>query len=164
MGIIIGEPGLRTDLTRTFDQDGNSTSITDEAGNVFSYSFDASNRKKTCSITRATGFIGTTSQTWTYDGLSRRTQSSDNNDPSESTDDVTCQYFFDSLSRLVEETQKIGSGTARAVSFNYDTATANSVLVESAYFYPDGRRIENTYDRLDRLETRRDNGQSSDIG
>ena len=62
---------------------------------------------------------GTTSQTWQYDGLSRLTQCTDNND-SGTADDVTCTWFFDSLSRQVEETQKIGALSTEANSCSYD--------------------------------------------
>ena len=148
-----------TDITLTYDPDSNVSTIVDEAGNSFACTYDALNRKKSCSITRASGFIGTTSQTWKFDGLSRMTECFDNNDPTPTSDDVVCQYFYDSLSRKVEETQKIGSLSAKAVSCSFELdcgCGAPAVALPSMCTYPDGRKVDNEYDRLDRLLSRHD--------
>lgn len=152
-----------TDIVYAYDKDSNVTSTTDEATNVFACSYDALNRKKGCTITRATGFVGTTSQSWKYDGLSRQTQCFDNND-SGTGDDVTCDYFYDSFSRKVEEQQTVGTVGPKAISCSFDVASSGSVGGCSADTYPDGRQTNNTYDRLDRLVDRTDNGQGSAIG
>jgi len=148
-----------TDITYTFDRDSNVTSTEDEAANTIARTFDALNRRITCSITRATGFIGTTGQTWKYDGLSRMTECFDNNEPTSTTDDVACQYFYDSLSRKVEETQKIGDLGAKAVSCGYEIdcgCGGNAIVLPSECIYPDGRKVHSGYDRLDRLVSRND--------
>jgi len=154
-----------TDIDREYDPDSNVTQITDEATNDIDCTYDALNRKKTCTIQRATGFLGTTSQTAAYDGLSRKTECFDNNDPTPTTDDVTCQYRFDSLSRTVEESQQIGSaGVTRTISCDYDINTAGAEYQCESTVYPDNRRVDSTFDRLDRLLDRTDNGQGSAIG
>src|SRR5262249_44537030 len=75
-----------TDTTSAFDMDNNMVERLDEAGNDFVYTFDALNRRKTCTVTLVKGFAGTTNQTWKYDGLSRLTQETDNNNPAVTTD------------------------------------------------------------------------------
>ena len=154
-----------TDITFVYDEDSLVTSRTDEAGNVLTYTYDGNHRRKKVEVTtQASGFIGTEEMTFKYDGLGRRTESfDDNNGTSSDSDDITCTWVYDSLSRLVEENQKIGSGSPRAVTCNFD-AGEGSIRRESSCIYPDEREVENTYDALDRLLTRRDNGQSSDIG
>ncbi|MBI1927157.1 RHS repeat protein, partial [Candidatus Poribacteria bacterium] len=152
-----------TDIAYAYDRDSNVSTLTDEAGNVFACAYDALNRKKSCAITRAAGFIGTTGQTWEYDGFSRMTLCFDNNEGG-TADDVTCKYFYDSLSRKVEETQQIGALSAKATSSNFDIAQSGAVGQYSATIYPDGRRVDSTYDTLDRLLSHRDNGQGSNIG
>ncbi len=148
-----------TDITRTYDLEANLTGLVDEAGNTFAYTYDALNRRKACTITPSTGFIGTTSQTWKYDGLSRLTEATDNNDPNTSSDDIVCQIFHDSLSRLVEEIQKIGSLSAKAISFNYKldcSCGMPSTSQPSQCTYPDGRAVRSRYDNMDRLVYRND--------
>lgn len=153
-----------TDITFFYDRDNNVVKLVDEATNNFDCAFDALNRKKDCDITRAGGFIGTTLQEWQYDGLSRMTFCLDNNQPALATDDVLCEYFYDSLSRKVEETQKIGQLAKKAISCNFDVEKAGVVNQCSATIYPDDRQVDNLYDTLDRLISRTDKGQTSAIG
>jgi len=153
-----------TDTTNNYDKDSNVISVTDEAGNMFAFSFDALNRSKNLDITRAAGFIGTDRQTRDYDGLSRLTESTDNNEPATTTDDLLVRYFYDSLSRKVEESQKIGPLSAKASSCDYDIAAGGAVAEASSCTYPDSRTVDSFYDTLDRLVHKRDNGQTSNIG
>jgi RHS repeat-associated protein len=147
-----------TDITLTYDPDSNAITKVDEAGNSTACTYDAINRKKTCTITPASGFVGTTSQTRKYDGLSRLTECFDNNG-SGTTDDVTDKHFYDSLSRAVEESQQIGSLSTRAISYSYelDCSCGSPALgLPSETTYPDGRRVHSEWDRLDRLTGRHD--------
>jgi RHS repeat-associated protein len=153
-----------TDITYTYDRDSNIVTRVDEAGNNFACTYDALNRKKTCMINRAVGFIGTTQQTWTYDGLSRLTSVFDNNDPATTADDATTTDFYDSLSRTIEEQQRIGPLPPKAITFSYDIAASGSVDQLSALIYPDGRQLDSTYDNLNRLIGHTDHGQASAIG
>ncbi|MEK7827156.1 MAG: hypothetical protein AAB299_05405, partial [Thermodesulfobacteriota bacterium] len=88
-----------------YDKDNNLVKATDENGSVIEFTYDALNRVTQKDITKASGIIGTTQQTFEYDGLSRLTKSFDNNDPDDSTDDATVTYAYDSLNRLIEEVQ-----------------------------------------------------------
>jgi hypothetical protein len=48
------------------------------------------------------GVVGTTALTYQYDGLSRGTRGSDNNEPADSADDSLITNAYDSLSRVIE--------------------------------------------------------------
>ena len=95
-----------TDIINAYDKDSNLVQVTDEATNILQYTFDALNRRKQLDITRAAGFVGTTKQTWKYDGLSRLGECTDDNEPVPTNDDLLCTYFYDSLSRKIEELRK----------------------------------------------------------
>lgn len=136
-----------------YDQDNNLVKMTDENGTVIDFSYDALNRLTQKDITRASGIIGTTQQKFEYDGLSRVTKSLDNNDPDDDTDDATVTYAYDSLSRLVEEIQN-----GQAVSSQWDGDNNRLTLI-----YPNGRKIETTYDKLDRIDRVKDAGATSNI-
>ena len=101
---------------------------------------------------------GTTIQNFQYDGLSRRTYAFDNNDPTTTADDSTVTDAYDSLGRIIEETQQIGSQPAQAI----DSACAPDDL-RKTLTYPNGRVETYTYDNLDRLATVRDQGAGQDI-
>ncbi|WP_372369012.1 hypothetical protein [Candidatus Uabimicrobium sp. HlEnr_7] len=58
--------------------------------------------------------VGTTQQTFQYDGLSRLIRATDNNDPSDPNDDSEVIKVYDQLSRLVEERQN-----GKIVSMNW---------------------------------------------
>ncbi len=157
-----------TDINFTFDPDSNVILILDEAGNKFNCTFDALNRKKSCAIKRAPGFVGTTAQAWLYDGLTRNTFCIDDNVPIvdgdfAAEDDVTCSYVYDSLSRKIEETQQVGaSASVNAISCDYDVEQGGIEFQCSATTYPDGRRVVSTFDTLDRLVSRADEGFEGD--
>ncbi|MBI1742220.1 RHS repeat-associated core domain-containing protein [Candidatus Acetothermia bacterium] len=97
--------------------------------------------------------IGTTVQEFEYDGLSRMTRSFDNNEPEDSKDDATVIYAYDSASRLLEEVQN-----SQAVSSRWMGDDNRVELV-----YPNGREIETTYDKLDRINTIKDKGAPKNI-
>ena len=52
--------------------------------------------------------VGTTKQDFQYDGLSRLTRATDNNDPTTAADDSVVTDAYDSLGRIIEEAQTIG--------------------------------------------------------
>ena len=145
-----------TTITYQYDLDDNVTSITDENGSVVAYQFDALNRRKSSSVNRAPGVVGTTASTYEYDGLSRLTRATDNNEPGDAGDDSVLTYSYDSLSRVIEEREQIGAFPSRAVSTGWRTENLASTLT-----YPNGRVIEFTYDRLDRPNTIGDQGAPS---
>ncbi|MDV6029602.1 MAG: hypothetical protein F9B45_05755 [Phycisphaera sp. RhM] len=90
--------------------------------------------------------IGTTKQDFQYDGLSRPTRSTDNNDPGTTADDSITQMAYDSLSRVVEETQQIGTGSIQAIDSIWRSENLLKELI-----YPNGRTVDYTYDDLDRI-------------
>ena len=101
---------------------------------------------------------GTTIQNFRYDGLSRVTYAFDNNDPTTPADDSTVTDAYDSLGRVIEETQTIGSQPTQVI----DSAWRSDNL-RSSLTYPNGRVELYTYDGLDRLKTVSDQGVSQPI-
>ena len=97
--------------------------------------------------------VGTTTHDFRYDGLSRMTHATDNNDPAATSDDSVITFAYDSLGRLIEEAQQIGSLAPAIVSTAWRAGNLRSSMT-----YPDGRQIVYTYDRLDRLNTIADAG------
>ncbi len=92
--------------------------------------------------------VGTNKQDYQHDGLSRLTRASDNNEPTDASDDSTIADAYDSLSRVVEETQQIGARPAKAISSAWRAENLRAALV-----YPNGRGIRQTFDKLDRLQS-----------
>jgi RHS repeat-associated protein len=102
--------------------------------------------------------VGTTKQDFQYDGLGRLTRSTDNNNPTDPTAASTVTDAYDSLSRVIQETQQTGAGPAQAVSSGWRAENLRSSLT-----YPNGRVEVYTYDHLDRLATVADQGAGTDI-
>ncbi len=142
-----------TSITYEYDADDNLVWVTDENGSVTRCRFDALNRPTSCRVARAAGVVGTTAASFEYDGLSRLTRATDNNEPAVATDDSIITFAYDSLSRVIEETQQIGSLPARAVSSAWRAENLRSGLT-----YPSGRVLEFAYDKLDRLKAVSDRG------
>ncbi len=86
------------------------------------------------------------------------TLATDNNDPTNPDDDSTVTDAYDSLGRVIEETQQIGSQPAQAI----DSAWRADGL-RSSLTYPNGRVEVYTYDTLSRLVTVSDQGASQPI-
>ncbi|MCH9021783.1 MAG: hypothetical protein IID32_03360, partial [Planctomycetes bacterium] len=146
-----------TETQTGYDPDFNIVSNVDEAGNAFTQTYDALDRMKTRTIIRAAGFVGTTQQSWQYDGLNRMTLCFDNNEPSSLADDVTETNAFGSLSRRIESTQQVGAAAAvKVVSCAYDIEAGGTEFNCTTCTYPDGRQVVSMYDRLDRLVSRAD--------
>ncbi len=142
-----------TTKTYVYDADDNVVTFTDQNGSVHTNRYDGINRLIQTDVSRAAGVEGTTLWTFEYDGLSRQTLATDNNDPGAATDDSVVEFRYDSLSRVVTEVQN-----GRTVASEFDGIGNRLQLT-----YPDGRVIENTYDGLDRLATVADQGSLSNI-
>ncbi len=142
-----------TTKTFEYDKDSNLVKATDENGSVTEFTYDALNRLTQKDVTRASGVIGTTQQAFEYDGLSRLTKSLDNNNPNDTADDATVAYAYDSLGRLLEEVQN-----GKAVSSQWDGSNNRLALI-----YPNVRKIETSYDKLDRIDTIKDSGSATNI-
>ncbi|MCB0121429.1 MAG: RHS repeat protein, partial [Caldilineaceae bacterium] len=145
---IADQCGPPTTVLLHYDADDNLIRITDENGSVINYSHDAINRRTRADIVRGPNVVGTTLEVYTYDGLSRRTQTTDNNEPDDISDDSTATYAYDSLSRVIEETQQIGTQQAKVISSGWRAENLRIGLT-----YPNRRRLTYTFDLLDRLQT-----------
>ena len=74
--------------------------------------------------------------------------------------EITISIF----STKLKETQQMGvSATIQVVTCGYDIEAGNAVEQPTELIYPDGRVVESTYDELNRLLTKTDQGQSSPI-
>jgi RHS repeat-associated protein len=144
----------------TYDRDDNVVRVVDQNGTIMTRTFDGDNRLVQVDVNRASsrgahrsgGFkdpnlkwqiTGTTLQRFEYDGLSRLTLAFDNNDPDDKLDDQPVTYSYDSLGRVLEERQCEFPVSARWTGDN------NRVGLT----YPNGRAIELTFDKLDRVDT-----------
>ena len=128
-----------------FDRDNNVTEFRDNNGTVVTNSFDAIHRLARKAIARSTiaNVVGTTLQEFQYDGLSRLTLATDNNDPNNFDDDSIVARKYDSLSRLLEEVQ---NGKVVSTNWREEADIADCT-------YPNGRQIAYSYDKLDRIKT-----------
>lgn len=88
----------------TYDRDDNPTAIVDPNGSMVTSTFDALHRLVRRDVERAPGIVGTTEETYAYDGLSRWTLASDNNGAPDTVHSV--ERVYDSLSRILEERQR----------------------------------------------------------
>jgi len=111
----------------------------DANGTVQANIFDALDRLESRTISRAMGVLGTTAESYGYDGLSRLVLAAD--------DDSTVTLRYDSLSNVVEETLQIAAGPQRSVFSTHD-GVGNKLVTT----YPSGRDVATTYDALDRVD------------
>ncbi|WP_372369015.1 RHS repeat-associated core domain-containing protein [Candidatus Uabimicrobium sp. HlEnr_7] len=141
------------ETTVEYDKDSNVIRTTDNNGSVCDYVFDGIHRTTTKNITRAANIEGTTQQTYEYDGLSRLTKATDNNNPNDAQDNTTVTRNYDSLSRLVEEQQ---NGKVISMNWREGADLANCT-------YPNERVIEYTYDKINRVGEIKDAGATTAI-
>ena len=101
--------------TRRDGRAGRGTAIVDRAGNEIDLGYDDLNRLTAPEATLASGFGGDTLDGFAYDALGRRTQAED--------DDSIVQFTYDSLGRVLTETQgsKPGLGRRTYKVFSSDT-------------------------------------------
>jgi RHS repeat-associated protein len=129
------------EFVSVYDRDDNVRQVTDPNGSVTQNTFDVLNRLTRATVQRAAGIGGTTEVIFEYDGLSRQTRSVDNNGGAATAQ--TCEYVYDSLSRVLEDRQ---NGQPISTVWSGDSKRLRCV-------YPGGRTIDLTYDRLDRAKT-----------
>jgi YD repeat-containing protein len=116
----------------------------DANGTFTSSSFDPARRLVARSVSPAAGVEGTTLQQFQNDGLGRITYASDNNGFG-SADDVWDALAYDSLGRILEETQGTNLGT-----FSTDTGWLAEGLRQSIT-YPSGRQVYYQFDSAERM-------------
>jgi YD repeat-containing protein len=126
-----------------YDRAGNRVQETDPNGNIIVHTYDALNRRVQTQVTPVSQAVGTTVQTFAYDGLSRLTQATDNNDPANSSDDSTIALTYDSQGNTLTEIQD-----GKTVTGTYDGLGNRLTLA-----YPGGITLSMTYDALNRLQT-----------
>ncbi len=126
--------------TRTFGYDpaNDITSYTDENGSALSNTFDVLGRKTAVSITAATGVVGTTAQTFQFDGLSRTVFGRD----TAGTGNADAGFIFDSISRVLEE-QQTYAGYPR-----YATKNASTSYPATGFTFPSNRQLTIGFDAL----------------
>ena len=132
-------------ILREYDLAHNVTKTTDPAGTVIDDTFDDVNRNTSRSITLASGFVGTTSETRTYDALNRITVNQDN--------DYKLEYGYTVIglrSYLATETQSYVGGTAysKTVSKTYD---ANGNRLTEVYPAGANLSLTNAYNTINQL-------------
>lgn len=146
-------------LTRVTDPRGNQTNIayttaglvqtiTDAMSNVTTYAYDTLNRLTTLTPPSAftTGSFG-----FSYDALSRRTQMTRPNN-------VTTDYTYDNLSRLLSVLHKLSGGTIDGASYTVD-AVGNRTA--KANLLPSGPVENYTYDAIYQLAQVVQNGSTT---
>lgn len=122
----------------TYFADGSLSGWTDENGTVVANTLDNDSRLTSRSITRATGVLGPTSENYSYDGLGRLTEAKNSNS--------TVQFSYDTLSRLVSETQgpnPIGQNGKTISYTHFDDGSRATCIYASGYrvnYTTDGNR------------------------
>jgi YD repeat-containing protein len=139
--------------TNVYNEASNVIEYTDENGSVFTNTFDAAGRKTAVSISLASGVVGTTAQSFQYDGASRMTFARDSVGAAHA--DVTLVYY--SLSRVVEDSQTF-DGNTRSV-----TSEAFTSYPVTQFAFPNGRQITNTFDALYRRTLVEETSGGADI-
>jgi RHS repeat-associated protein len=142
--------------TETFGYDDahNLTSYTDQNGTSVANTYDAADRLTSRAITLATGVYGPSAETFTHDALGRLTmaQNSGTGRPT-----IRVERTYDTLGRILSETQKMTSWTDRTMSYVYD-----GVGNVTRKTYPSSLRLDITSDALGRW-TKLEDASSSDI-
>jgi RHS repeat-associated protein len=123
-----------------YDAADNLNQWIDPNGTQVDLTYDDNNRDTARTITRGTGVVGTTSESYAYDALDRMTEAQD--------DDVTLDLTFDSLSRKLTEVSGLNpmSTSGKTTSTTYDGASNVTQVA-----YPDGSFVVNrTVDDVNR--------------
>lgn len=136
--------------TLTYNGDHQQTGLIDENNTEHTFAYDGLGRQVSHTLVydparKIAGdtlplLVGTTLRTYEYDGLSRLTRCTDNNDPGDGDDDWAVDRRYDSLGRLVKESQ---NGQVLSAGYTSDDRTE--------LCYPAGNRtVHYTYDPHDR--------------
>jgi len=137
-------PGT-TNVGYTYDANDNVTQTIDAATNDIDDTYDSLNRRTARAVTRATGFLDTTSETFTYDAADRLLTAEDN--------DYKVEHTYGVLgmdSNVYEEKQSYATGTAylKTVTKKYD-AVGN----KTSEVYPSSLALTYAYTDVSLLDT-----------
>jgi YD repeat-containing protein len=130
-----------TFATLEYDGRGLPALVVDENGTRHTSAFDVRGRLIGTTFSRAPGVEGTTTIGYEYDGLSRLTRVSDNNDPGTPDDDRTVLLGWDSLSRPLEELHRTPNAPDLAIDYGWLASDRMLSVVQ-----PDGRSAALAYD------------------
>jgi RHS repeat-associated protein len=106
-----------SDVTYTYDAEDNATQTIDAIGNDIDDTYDSLGRRTARAVTRASGVLDTTTETFTYDAMDRLLTAED--------DDYEVEFVYGVLglsSNVYQEKQSYATGTAylRTVTKKYD--------------------------------------------
>ena len=119
-----------------YDLAHNTTKVTDPAGNVIVDVFDVLNRNTARTVTRATGFLGTTTETRTFDPLNRIATNAD--------DDYHLTHGYAEIgfrSLIASETQTYTGATGYPLTVTKGYDSRGNVIAEG---YPAGANLSLT--------------------
>lgn len=133
---------ILTTFSSGYDVHDNAILTRDANATIVHTAYDLLNRSTSSVVTRGPGIFGTTSESFQYDGLSRRILAQDN------ASRVTSAY--DSLSNLTAETSNLNPPTFPAGSDRRTTLTYDGMGNRLCCTYPGGRIVVTTYDALNR--------------
>jgi RHS repeat-associated protein len=137
--------------TISYDGAGNLSGWEDPTGSEITCSYDNNGRLASRSVSRGTGVYGTTSESFTHDGLGRLTEAKDN--------DSTVQMSYDTVSRLVSETQGPNPIGTSGKTIHYDYREDGG---RASCTYFSGYELTYTLDALGRW-TKIEDASSNDL-
>ncbi|MFM8387120.1 MAG: RHS repeat-associated core domain-containing protein, partial [Planctomycetia bacterium] len=134
-----------TTVAYTYDAEDNVTQTIDAIGNDIDDTYDSLNRRTARSVTRATGVLDTTSESFAYDAADRLTSAEDN--------DYKVEFTYGVLglgSNVYEEKQQYATGTAylKTVTKKYD-AVGN----KTSEVYPSSLALTYTWTDVNQVDT-----------
>ena len=132
-----------TTITYTYDANDNITQTIDAAGNDIDDTYDVINRRTARDVTRATGFLDTTAEDFTYDPADRMTMAEDNDYKVEFTYAVRGM-----ASQVYEEKQSYATGTAYLKTV---TRTWDAVGNKATEAYPSGLTLTYAWTDVNQL-------------
>ncbi len=140
-------------VTRTFDKNDRVKTWTDQNGTVVTNTYDMLSRLTSRTVNRATGVLGTTSETYSYDALNRMLTAKDN--------DYEVQFTYDSVGNELKETQGYtvtGQEKWRTVTSTYTDAGSRSAIQ-----YPSAFSVLHQRDAIYRMTAMVDSAASTNI-
>jgi YD repeat-containing protein len=142
--------------TYAYDGEDAVTTTADPNGTHVTNFLDALGRPTMRTVDAGPGVAGTNHEDLQWDGLSRLTRSFANNQPADVTDDVTVSFLYDSLGRMIEETQTGGGGAVGGgAPLNTDVGWQADDLM-TTLTYPSAEQVSYGYDSAERLRTMND--------